>query len=297
MQNKFLLIIAIILPILSSCSSVETTTPIATTIPTITFSPIPPTITATPTLPRKGQPKPIIKGSLDCSSLGIFKKCVDDVLSIEFEHPTSWGQIDTRLREGSTSGYIYGYSFSEYSSTKTDFVLAGGTSRDFSEPRGGTPLDFAGYGNQSEKEEGCDSRWQDIYTICQGISPNVTWMIQLPNANRFCNSVNGPGYYAIDLFRIEINLPNNPTINGFVFESSFGSEEFSNQLENELYPILGIGTNGSSMYPTKCDGENQKAFDQQLNSILEKLNNRTVDSETQNNIDELIQLAMSIHFR
>jgi hypothetical protein len=292
MKNNFLLITILLL---SACSFVETTVPVSTIISTATPAPI--LSTTTPTLIPKGQSKPITKGNLECSPIGTFTKCVDDVLSIEFEHPVSWGQIDTGLGKGFTSGYFYGYSFSEYSHTETDFILAGGRSKDFSEPRGFTPLDFKGYGNKPEKEEGCDSRWQDIYTICEEISPNVTWMIQLPNANHFCNSPNGPTWYTTALFRIEINLPNNPTINGFVFESSFSSKDFLNQLENDLYPILGIGSNGSSMYPTKCSDENQKAFDQQLNLIVDKINNKTVDKETQNNIDELIHLAMSIHSR
>jgi len=295
MQNKYLLITALIMLISSSCISAETTAPTATTIPTITFLPIHPTITATPTLSPKGQPpRPITRGTLDCSTVGVFTKCVDNVLSIEFEHPAIWGQLETTLREGFTSGYIYGYYFSEYSITETNYILAGGISRDFAEPRGGTPLEFAGYGDRSKKEEGCDVKWQDIYAVCQKVSPDVTWMIQLPNANYFCNSPNGPIYYSRALFRIEINLPNNSTINGFVFESSFSSDELSNQLENDLYPILGIGT---AMFPTKCSDEDQKAFDKKLDAIIEKINERTIDEKTQNNIDELIHLAMSIHFR
>ena len=294
MQKKILLITALIMLISSSCVSAETTSPITTTIPTITLSPIPPIITTTPTLPSKVQPKQITRGTLDCSPLGVFSNCVDNVLSIEFEHPSMWGKIDTTLREGFTSGYIYRYSFSEYSATETKYILTGGISKDFGEPRGGTPLEFAGYGDRSKKEEGCDSKWQDTYPICQKVSHDVTWMIQLPNANYFCNSPNGPIYYSRALFRIEINLPNNPTINGFVFESSFSSDELSNQLENDLYPILGIGT---AMFPTKCSDEDQKAFDKKLDAIIEKINERTIDDETQNNIDELIHLTTSIKFR
>jgi len=293
MQKRFLLITVLIILISSSCVSAETTIPIATAIPIKTFSPIPLTNTATLTLLPKGQPRPIARGTLNCSTVGIFTKCVDDVLLIEFEHPTIWGQIDTTLREGTTSGYIYGYSLSEYLANETNYIVAGGISRDFTEPRGGTPL-FAGYGDRSKKEEGCDAKWQDIYPICQKVSRDVTWMIQLPNANYFCNSPNGPIYYSRALFRIEINLPNNPTINGFAIESSFSSNELFNQLENDLYPILGIGT---AMFPTKCSDEDQKAFDKKLDAIIEKINERTIDEKTQNNIDELIHLATSIKFR
>jgi len=154
--------------------------------------------------------------------------------------------------------------------------------------------DFAGYGDKDLqfKSKACDSKWNVLFPICQEVMSGVAWMIRFPNAKYICES--SPGFYTTPVFRIEVNLPNNSTINGFVFEAPFLSEQFSNQVKNNLYPLLGLD---ADMVPTKCGEVDQQAFDTQLMSFIEKINAKTTDGETQRKLDQLIHLATSIRFR
>lgn len=249
------------------------------------------TLTPQPTL---RQSELISKGKLDCLLEDTFTKCVDNVLNIEFEYPTTWNEIEAVLRTGGYSGYAYDYYYGGKTIAETEPLVAGGRSKDFSEGRGGMSTDFAGYGDVGLqfKKKACDSIWNDSFPICQEVTAGVAWMIQFPNAKYICNSA--PGFYTKPIFRIEVNLPNNPTVNGFVFEAPFLSEKLSIQVKNDLYPLLGLGPD---MFPTKCSDADQKAFDAKLIAFVEMINMKTTDRETQRKLDELIHLATSIQFR
>jgi hypothetical protein len=298
MNIKFAILVILTLVLTVGCESSASKTATPTLIgiipthnlyPTSTFTSVP---TLTPQ-PLADQSKLISKGKLNCSPFVTFTKCVDDVLNIEFEYPTIWGEIEAVLGTGGYTGYAYTYYFGGKTIAETDPLVAGGRSVDFSEGRGGMSTDFAGYGDSGlQLKEACDSKWQDMFPVCQKIASNVTWMIRFPNAKYICNSA--PGFYTTPVFRIEVDLPNNPKINGFVFESRLFSERFNNQVKSELYPLLGLS---SDMAPTKCDETNQQEFDSQLKVFTERITNRTADSETLKNLGELIHLAKSIVFR
>ena len=153
--------------------------------------------------------------------------------------------------------------------------------------------DFAGYGESAmQVTESCDRNWQHLFPLCHEVMSDVTWMIRFPNAKYICESA--PGFYITPVFRIEVNLPNNPRIHGFVFEAPVFSEQFSKEVESDLYPLLGLG---SDMVPHKCGAVDRQAFDAQLSFMIEKLDSEKVDRETQRKLDELIHLATSIRFR
>lgn len=277
MNVKFAGLVILIIVLATGCQNATSDT----TIPTSTPEPL------------VHQPKLISKEKLSCTSLDTFTKCVDDVLNIEFEYPTIWGEIEAVLRTGGYSGHAYDYYFGGKTIAETEPLVAGGRSKDFSEGRGGVSTDFAGYGDTGmQLKESCDPNQQDLFPVCQKVSSNVTWMIRLPNAEYICNSA--PGFYTTPVFRIEVDLPDNPTINGFVFEAPFYSEQFFNDIKNELYPLLGLD---SDMIPTRCNEKSQQAFDANLMVFLEKLADKSVDSETMKNLDELTYLANSIVFR
>lgn len=298
MNVKFATLVVLIFVLttgcLSSASKASTPTPVSKTpsptiFPTLTFSPVP-----TPTLqPLVHQPELISKGTLNCSLLGTFTKCVDNILDIEFEYPTIWGEIEAELRTGGYSGYAYDYYYDGKTIAESEPLVAGGRSKDFSEGRGGVSTDFAGYGNTSmQLKESCDPTQKILFPICQKASSNVAWMIRLPNAEYICNSA--PGFYTTPVFRIEVDLPDNPKINGFIFEAPFYSKQFFNAVKNKLYPLLGLD---SGMIATRCDEKSQQAFDAKLTVFLGELINKSADSETLRNLDELIHLANSIVFR
>jgi hypothetical protein len=296
MNVKFAVLIILIIALATGCQNTtpETFTPTPNPItPTFTHIPIL-TLTTVPTStsePLVHQPELISKEKLSCSSLGTFTKCVDEVLNIEFQYPTIWGEIEAELRTGGYTGYAYFYYFDGKMPGETEPLVAGGRSRDYSEGRGWMPTDFAGYGDVGiQSKESCEPR--DLYPLCEEVRPDVAWMIRFPNAKFLCD-----GFLSTMLYptlRIEINSPTNPTINGFVFEAPLFSEQFYSEVESDLYPLLGLG---AEMRPTKCDDESQQAFDAKLKVFLDKLTNKSADSETLKNLDELTHLANSIVFR
>lgn len=264
--------------------------------PTLTRDPIV-ALTQTPTSssePLVHQPRIISREKLNCVVNNHSAICVDNLLNIEFDYPINWGEIETELRTGGYTGHAYDYYFGGKTIAENEPLVAGGRSIDFSEGRGGMSTDFAGYGDKGLQFKGevCDSNWNNVFPICQDVNGNVAWMIRFPKASYICESP--PGFYTTPVFRIEVNLPTNSKINGFVFEAPFYSEQFLNQVKDDLYPLLGLG---SDMLPTKCGELDQLAFDNQLKSFLEKINTRTIDDQTQRKIDELIHLATSIRFR
>jgi Tol biopolymer transport system component len=264
-----------------------------------TFSPTPrlaatPPATVLPTALLSRQPEIVAEGMLDCVSLGTFSQCVDDMLNIAFEVPSSWGEIEAVLRTGGYAGYAYDYYFDGKTHAETYPLVAGGRSADFSEGRGAMPTDFAGYGHAGlQKESTCDPRWNDSIPICRQVTDDVAWMIRFPNAKLMCEGDVG-SWTTRPAFRIEVNLPNNPTINGFVFEASFFSKQFSNQVEKDLYPLLGIS---SDMVPRKCDAASQQVFDAQLVVLIKSITTRSADAETLKKLDQLTHLAGSIAFQ
>jgi len=118
-------------------------------------------------------------------------------------------------------------------------------------------------------------------------------MIRFPNASVLCEDVL-ENWQTMPVFRIEISLPDNPTINGFVFEAPFFSEQFAGRVRNDLYPLLGARLDWRA---SKCDGSSRRAFDAQLMTLIESITDRSADAETLENVDELVHLAESIAVR
>ena len=173
---------------------------------------------------------------LDCLPVGVFSRCVDEVLNIEFEYPSSWGEIEAVLmRTGGYAGYAYDYHFGGKTHAETEPLVAGGRSLDFAEGRGGMPTDFGGYGHiyAQFKKSACDSRWNDSNPVCREVTGDTAWMIRFPNATVMCEGDVG-SWTTMPVFRIEVNLLENPTIDGFVFEAPFFSEQFADQVREGL---------------------------------------------------------------
>lgn len=298
-SNRFLYSVILLTILSAACNLTGVQVNIATPVPTVT-SPaqasetpdvLPPVATATP------QPPIAFDGKLNCVPAGAFTKCADGLLRIEFEYPTAWGSITPNLESGlpSMTGSAYEYSFDGNKLAGSTFVLAGGRSRDFSLGRGGIPTDFMGY-TPGDPDWGasCTAIWHEQYALCENIDPNLTWLISFPDADMLCLSSGGPGFSPMPAFRLEINLPDNPTINGFVWQVPFISEQFSNQLNSDLYPLLGLDANTEAV--TKCDAESQQKYDAQRAIYLEQIKNRSVEAGTQKNLDELFHLVNSIIF-
>lgn len=266
-----------------------------TQTPTILLMPTDPP-TATPGVIVTPPPRATSDGKLTCAPVSkSTDRCVDEVLQVVFEYPAAWGAITAHLRKSAMTGYAYDYTLNGKSISDSAPFMAGGRSKDFTEGRGGMPTDFAGYGQGGlQVPAGCDSDWHKSFALCKAVGPNVAWMIDLPSAASLCANAGGPGFSLTPIFRIEINLPKNPSINGFVFQAPFISAQFADRLKSDLYPLIGLG---ADMLPTKCDAASQQAFDTQRMVYIKQFTKRTADPETQATLDELTRLATSIVFR
>jgi hypothetical protein len=219
---------------------------------------------------------------------------MDETLGIEFEYPTSWGEIEVDLRPGDYTGNAYDYFFGEKTMAQSEPLLAGGRSKDFTEGRGGMPTDFFGFDN-TPSDMRC-SQVSAFYPICREVKPDVVWMIRFPDSEYFCFRVamDAPKPTFNPVVRIEINLPQNPIIQGFVFEAPFLSEQLSDDLNNDLMSLLGLGPNSAGR---KCDDSNRQEFEVHLQGFIELVKTSSLDSSTLENLDVLMNLAMSIKIR
>lgn len=250
--------------------------------------------TSTPTLtslPTEGS-RIISKQRLFCTLLGEYKHCIDRTLNIEFEHPSEWGEIEGVLRTGWDSGYAYKYFFSNPAISEDYLPKTGGISVDFAEGREHIPLDFAGFGSNGFQENSCEQK--DLYPICNEVSPAIRWMIRFPNANHYCEYSHRN---TSPIIRIEINLPEHPQINGFVFEVPFLSESLFEEVKKDIYSLFLVEPELMPVYPEACYPENRQPFDHQVMKFIERVRTRSVDAETLMNIDQLTHLAESIEIR
>lgn len=297
--NRFRCSVILLMILSTACNLTGVQVNVATPVPTVTSTAqvletpvvLPPVETETP------QPPIVFDGKLNCVPAGTFTKCLDGLLRIEYEYPTVWGQITANLQSGlpSMTGSAYEYSFDGNKLPDSTVVLAGGRSKDFSMGRGGMPTDFFGYiPGDPDQGASCTASWHKQYALCENLDPNLTWMISFPDAAMLCEASGGPGFSPTPVFRLEINLPENPTIHGFVWQAPFISEQFSNQLKSELYPLLELDSFMGAV--NKCDAESQQKFDAQRAIYLEQIKNKSVEAGTQKNLDELFHLLNSTIF-
>jgi hypothetical protein len=291
---RLLMCILFSIAILAACAK---TTEIVTMPPPPTQTPTPPSIytpiaTAT-SIPTSTPSSVLQKVKLNCTQLETFAKCWDETLSIEFDYPISWGEIEALLRPGGSTGFRYDYFFGGRTIGEAEPLLAGGRSKDFTEGRGGMPTDFSGFTSSVDR---C-TEVSDLYSICQIIKPDVIWMIRFPDSEDFCYFIDADVVSQIrwqPVVRIDVNLPRNPTIQGFVFEAPFLSDQLLEQLDSDLLPLLGLGSESSSR---NCDPSNRQMFDSQVQCYFERVKNKELDDRTLENLDELLHLANSITFQ
>jgi hypothetical protein len=257
--------------------TIATALPLPTSTPYLPPSPIPPII--------------ISQVNLNCTSQNSFAKCDDGTLKIEYEYPSVWGEIEAVLRVGGDSGFAYDYTFSAFSSEQNLTVIAGGRSKDFAEGRGGLRTDFKGYAGLSSQSR-CDAI-KEYIPICEEIKADVVLLMEFPKAHHICEVPPGTLYRPITI--IEINLPANPTINGFVFISPFLSEQEEERLLADMRAILGYDPESGAR--TRCSDANQAQLDRRIGELVRRIENDEIDNETRENIAKLNHIAQSITFR
>lgn len=274
----------------SSCQSPPTPSP-TTKLPVMP-SATPAATAVTSNLPTE-QPRDsseiLSRDTLECIPVNDLQRCADTVLGMEFESPATWGEIEGVLRTGWDSGYAYTYSFIDSQLPKEYLPEAAGLSLDFQEGRDWTPMDFAGFGDAPLQTHACEE--QDLYPICEEISPNVRWMIRFPNARYFCERTHRN---TSPIFRIEVNLPHHPRIHGLVFQVPFLSASLMEEIRTQIYPLFLEEPEMIPKYPEACSLGNRQLFDEQVLKFIQQLEARSLDAETLKNMDDLIHLAESI---
>ncbi len=255
-------------------SALQEPSPLPTPIPFAPPSPLP--------VPTR---KKSIQLNLDCTQEEQSIKCHDPILRMTFEYPAEWGEIRAGFGEGGYSGYAYGYGFQNENSEQTAGIRAGGRSRDYSEGRGGIITDFKGL---DFPDEPCQIDWPYHSTIvCYEIKPGVIFEVRASPGEHVCYP--GPGVAGGAISVIKIDLPTNSKINGFLFADRFLSDE----LENALYGILETDQGGQF---TNCTEESYAEYDRKILEIRDMITSGNLDSESEANLNELLDLAGSIVF-
>lgn len=296
MKSKYIFFLTIVLVACLfsvGCQNLTTTEVPTLLLPTetpVTPSPVSPTATKThtPTAQPTKDPRIVSREKLNCTLLENFTKCIDETIGIEFEYPTSWGEIEGVLRTGGDSGYAYKYLFNGGTVPEIYLPQTGGVSIDFAEGREWNPLDFGGFGDKPYQVDSCEQR--DYYPICNEVNSDVKWMIRFPNAKYLCENAH---FYISKNFRIEVNLPNSNNVNGFVLETVFLSQNLLDEVSRDIYSTFLVETEEIS-FPKSCDTASQQAFDELITKFIERLQTKSLDTETQNNLDNLIHVAESI---
>ncbi len=213
-----------------------------------------------------------------------YTRCKDDLLQIEFEYPSSWGDITAQLLKSWEAGYKYSYDFSNLPAFGKRYVEAGGRSHDFHESRGSGISDFKGFLNVSPREI-CLTAYATPY--CVTVQPNVIFMIEVPEAENICDP--GPRTIYQPIGVNLMNLPKNPKINGFAIAAPF----LYDQLQNELDSLLGIIPEQGA---TLCDNSHMEAYNQKVQEMMDAFMHNRLEDVSRRNLELLIHLAHSINF-
>lgn len=275
--------------------------------PTPSVTPMPSQTPTTPTVATSPSPQPMTPAAMPWAKLpgesaGRFVSCTDEVLGIEFEYPATWGEVGTHLGAGNT-GYSYYYFFSNFyppPATRLEYPMAGGRSRDYTAGRGGSLLGFRGFEDGTYPDgDGCarlrSTNRRDLWPICREIRPGLVWAIEFQYASHFCGEIPGnllPVASYQPVVVILLDLPSNSTINGFVFEAPFLSQDLSKQLDSELLPLLMLGDIREQCIHTA----DLEEFNRRVQAFVERVRARSLDAETLQNLDDLMHLATSISF-
>jgi len=224
-----------------------------------------------------------------CTPGAEYTACYDDILNIDFEYPTTWGEITSVWYPGSNmhggSGFGYDYSFS----SRKAQASAGGRSRDFSQARDGFWTDFGGLEPGQPAEAASKSVCRNYGAgICKMVRPSVVFMISFPVADLVCDP--GPSSFDRPLATVAIDLAGGPKINGFVFVAPI----LSDQLYKQLGEILGAEYNTTQ---ESCnDIERRRQFDAKVKEIKAAIEAGTVEIGTKERINQLLHIAESIQF-
>ena len=243
-----------------------------TSTPTVTL-----TLTPSPTLP------PLPEIDVTCYQFTVsYFKCYDALLKIDFQYPVTWGEIQTEISRGEGErGVAYGYWFLEQ---PADLFESGGRSHDWASTAGSGSEDFWFAGLQMPFDEFC--QWGDAHgtTLCTQYHPGVATVIILPDAEERCDLE--PDFSWEPQFWIVIDLPENETVQGFIFMSRF----FSDALWEEIEQSWGVADESA-----RCDSpEARQAYDDKMAEVAERIQSDTLDWDTQYRVNLLRYMAEAI---
>ena len=201
--------------------------------------------------------------------------CRDPFLDIDFAYPSLWGEIlQADLRP--EAGAVYTYEIQGSLSGE-------GRSGSFVPPLGSGLTAFPGFISELLPE-----RCQQFSPaqICQEIQPQVVLVLVFPRAREICDPA--PGDLSSPLAILALNLPDHPSINGFVFYrgflSSFQEARFAENRADLLSPPTGRG----------CTNFLRSQFNVRVIEMVAGVRNDRLDEVTAANVLKWVALGESI---
>jgi len=200
-----------------------------------------------------------------------YSACADDVLGLEFEYPSHWGAITAELDLGDT-GYRYQYHFSD----ANDQTWLIGLSDNFSGGGDNPRFDFR------DNEERCTS----TKVICQAIRSGVTLAIEFPEAAAWCDAQ--VGSFRFPRVVINVQMPERPLIHQIALVAPLLSPD----LQNELAATL-----GADPAQPICDADHQRAFNAQVQALINRTRAGTLEGEAMGTLNQLRHVALTTRIK
>lgn len=230
----------------------------------------------------------VFSGDLPCRNRGDgSQRCEDDVLELTFDVPVTWGKLTGGLSRG-WSGLSYGIFPGEEAAIRDYGLEMGGRSKYYGAPREAFPTDFGGFEHGFESWR-CDET-EERLSWCEWIVEDRILMAwEFPKAEMVCREPYADVFYLPRVWII-IDLPENDTINGFVFLTNFLSESQVQRLDAAI-------SISDPMQLRVCNPETMANFDRIMTEFAGQVKRGDIDDESQKVLDMIRAVAESIRFR
>jgi hypothetical protein len=197
-------------------------------------------------------------------------------LALDFVYPTIWGEILRGDLRPEGPGALYTY--------EVQGSLRGeGRSGDFIPPLGSGIMAFPGFFSDLHSER---CRQFSPAQICEAVQPEVVLVLAFPTAREICDP--DPGDLFSPLAILAVNLPEHPSINGFVFYGSFLSAAQEARLAEYRDTLLDLPDGRG------CTNFLRSRFNVRMLEMIAGVRNDRLDGITAENVNRWFALGESL---
>jgi hypothetical protein len=210
-----------------------------------------------------------------CAAAEGLTLCSDPFLGIDFTYPSIWGEIlqGDLLPE---AGALYTYEIQ-------GSLRAEGRSGAFIPPLGSALTAFPGFYSDLLAER---CRQFSPAQVCEEVQPQVILVLVFPGAGEICDPA--PGDLSSPLAILALGLPDHPSINGFVFYSSFLSSVQNARLADYQAALLDPPVGRA------CTNYLRSQFNVRILEMVAGVRNDRLDAITTENVRKWLTLGESI---